>query len=52
MIFLSVASRLALKAVGKQKASHTKAFLEGKNLPLYYECRRRNSLGSPFGIET
>jgi len=33
MELLSVASRLALEAVGKQKASHMKAFLEGKNLP-------------------
>jgi hypothetical protein len=33
MVFLSVASRLALEGVGKQKASHMKAFLEGKNLP-------------------
>jgi len=30
---LSVASRLALEAVGKQKASQMKAFLDGKNLP-------------------
>jgi hypothetical protein len=33
MKLLSVASRLALKAVGKQKASHMKVFLEGKNRP-------------------
>jgi hypothetical protein len=33
MVFLSVAPRLALEAVGKQKASHTKAFLDEKNLP-------------------
>jgi hypothetical protein len=33
MKFLSVAPRLALEAVGKQKASHMKAFLEGKIHP-------------------
>jgi hypothetical protein len=33
MKFLSVASRMALEAVGKQKVSHMKAFLDGKNLP-------------------
>jgi hypothetical protein len=33
MVFLSVASRLALQALAKQKALYMKAFLEGKNLP-------------------
>ncbi len=33
MKMLSVASRLALEAVGKQKAPHTKAFLEKKTSP-------------------
>jgi hypothetical protein len=31
MELLSVASRLALEAVGEQKASYMKAFLDGKN---------------------
>ena len=65
MEVLSVASRLALHAVGKPNASHLEAFLDPKNLPkntprakycikwlpmLYYKCRRLNGLGSPFGI--
>ena len=33
MKLLSIASRLALEAIRKQKASHMKAFLEGKIHP-------------------
>src|SRR5438105_10084730 len=67
MISLSVASRMAPQAAGKPKNPNKLFYISPKKgsfweplanycinwlRMLYYECRRLNGLGSPFGFET